>query len=88
MSREPNEWARWSVPVASSLSFHAVHAVSCKDVRVRVSGYCSKVHVAFSGGSAQVTSYATGAPENLPLARTRLGGCPLPHNPTCHIHTR
>jgi hypothetical protein len=83
MSRKPSEWARWSVLVALSLSFHAVHAASCEDVRVVVSGYCSNVHVAFSGGSAYVTSYATGAPENLPLAGTMLGGCPLPDNPTC-----
>lgn len=45
MNRKPSEWARWSVMVALSLSFHAVHAASCEDVRVLVSGYYSNVHV-------------------------------------------
>jgi hypothetical protein len=83
MSRKPGEWARWSLLVALSLSFHAVHAASCEDVRVVVvSSQYNNVHVAFSGGSAYVTSYATGALENLPLVGTMLGGCPLPDNPT------
>lgn len=83
MNRKPSERAQWSVLVALCLSFHAVHAASCENVRVVVSGYCSNVHVACSGGSAYATSHATGALENLPLARTMLGGCPLRDNPTC-----
>lgn len=83
MSRKPSEWARWSVLVALCLSFHAVHAASCEDVRVVLSGYCSHVRVAFSDGSAYLTSFATGALENLPLASTRFGGCPVPDNQTC-----
>lgn len=45
MSRKSTGWARCSVLLSLCFSLNAVHAASCEDVRILVSGYYSNVHV-------------------------------------------
>ncbi len=45
MNRKRNAWARCLVLFSLYFSLSAVHAASCEDVRILVSGYYSNVHV-------------------------------------------